>query len=292
MIRSLLATVALVLCFAAPARGGALLLDVPERVGLGQPFEVRVAAQGRLTGLRLDWLGRDLRPEVADGRALALLGTDVLDDTPGTRTLTVRAEVDGKKISETRQVLVAPHKYPVQKLTLPPKMVTPPAEVLARIAREQEDNRRARELQSARRLWTLPLARPVPGELGSVYGAARILNGQPRYPHRGLDFRAAAGDPVRAVAPGRVVLVGDEYYAGRCVFVDHGNGVVSMYFHLSRPEVREGQRVDRGQVLGLVGATGRATGPHLHFSLAVQGCLIDPAPLLESPHPGASPSEE
>lgn len=281
MIRRTLLAILLVLVWCTSARGGALRLEVPERAGLGQPFEVRISAEGRLTGLSLHWLGRDLRPEVREGRAAALLGTDVLDDAPGTRTLTMRAEVDGKRVSETRQVVVAPHKYPVQKLTLPPRMVTPPAEVLARIAREQEDNRRARDVLSGRRLWSLPLARPVPGGLGSVYGAARVLNGQPRNPHRGLDFEARAGEPVRAAASGTVVLVADEYYAGRCVFVDHGNGVVSMYFHLSRAEVREGQRVDRGQVLGLVGSTGRATGPHLHFSLSAQGRLVDPAPLLE-----------
>lgn len=130
------------------------------------------------------------------------------------------------------------------------------------------------------RMWRLPLVRPVQGKVLSVYGAQRILNGKPKNPHRGLDFRSPMGNPVKCVAAGRVILVGDHYYAGNSVYVDHGNGVVSMYFHLSEPMVKEGDEVKRGQTVGLTGMTGRATGPHLHFSLSVLGELVDPAPLF------------
>ena len=242
---------------------------------MGRPFLVRLTSDLPLESVSIHWQGREVVPSISvwNNRhvALAMLGTDVLSQRPGKEDLSVIASVDGKESTLRRTVRVISVDYPTQELTLPEKMVTPPQDVLDRIAAEGVKTSEAKNTVSAQRLWTLPLERPVDGIVLSVYGARRILNGKPKNPHRGLDFRSPMGNPVKSVAAGKVILVGDHYYAGNSVYVDHGNGVVSMYFHLSEPTVKVGDTVERGQTVGLTGMTGRATGPHLHFSLSVLG---------------------
>ncbi len=120
----------------------------------------------------------------------------------------------------------------------------------------------------------------MPGTVSSLFGMKRVFNGQPRGMHRGLDLRGAQGTPIRACADGVVALVDDLYFSGNAVYINHGDGVFSSYLHMSKPLVTPGERVRRGQVVGLVGATGRVTGPHLHLGLMVQGESVDPQPLL------------
>ena len=260
-------------------------LAAPSSVGLGKPFLVRLTAEAPLSGVRVTWMGKTMETPVSTwngkGVALALLGTDVLDAKTGQQTLEVSGLVNGTPRTFRRTVRVHAVDYPRQDLTLPKEMVTPPKEVNDRINEEYRRTSRAKNTTTPARNWVLPLQRPVDGVILSSYGLRRFLNNKPRNPHRGLDFRSAMGNPVLACAAGTVVLVGDHYFAGNSVYVDHGNGVVSMYFHLSRPMVAEGDTVERGQVVGLTGMTGRATGPHLHFSLSVQGRLVDPEPLFD-----------
>ena len=269
----------------APVAAPALVLAAPGKVGVGKAFLVRLTSDLPLESVSIHWQGREVVPSISvwNNRhvALAMLGTDVLSQRPGKEELDVIASVDGKENTLRRTVRVIPVDYPKQELTLPEKMVTPPQDVYDRIAAEGEQTTEAKNTVSAQRMWQLPLFRPVDGIVLSVYGSRRILNGKPKNPHRGLDFRSPMGNPVKCVADGKVILVGDHYYAGNSVYVDHGNGVVSMYFHLSEPTVKEGDEVKRGQTVGLTGMTGRATGPHLHFSLSVLGELVDPAPLFE-----------
>src|SRR5262249_52417398 len=134
---------------------------------------------------------------------------------------------------------------------------------------------------SPERLWRGSFVRPVAGtEAPTGFGARRIINGKPRAPHGGADYSVALGTPVVAANAGRVALVGEYFFPGRLVAVDHGLGLHTLYFHLDTVAVSEGERVDRGQTLGTVGATGRATGPHLHFGAQLGGARIDPAALL------------
>lgn len=126
----------------------------------------------------------------------------------------------------------------------------------------------------------LPFLSPVDGLLSSSFGRRRVLNGERRSPHSGLDIAADTGTPVANPAPGTVTLVGDFYFNGNSVFVDHGGGLISMMCHLSRIDVADGQRVARGDVLGLVGATGRVTGPHLHWSVSMNGNRVDPVQVM------------
>jgi len=270
----------------APSDGSALVLAAPARIGVGQPFLIRLTSDQPLESVALHWQGKVVVPSISvwNNRhvALAMLGSDVLSAKPGEEDLSVIASIGGKESTLRRTVRLVPVKYPEQALTLPPKMVTPPAEVLERIRKERAEVLEALNIVSPQRMWWLPLERPVEGQITSLYGLRRVLNGKPKNPHRGLDFSSPMGNPVKCVADGTVILAGDHYYAGNSVYIDHGNGVISMYFHLSKPIVKVGDTVERGQALGLSGMSGRATGPHLHFSVAVLGKLVDPQPLLES----------
>ena len=271
---------------AAPNTGSAIVLASPSKVGTGQPFIVRLTSDQPLDSVSFHWLGKEVMPSISvwNNRhvAMALLGTDVLNARPGKEELSVIASIDGKENTFRRSVQIVPKDYPKQELTLPKKMVTPPTDVYDKIKADRVETTKAKGTVSAQRNWRLPFQRPVEGKITSLYGLRRILNGKPKNPHRGLDFRSPMGNPIKSTADGIVILVGDHYYAGTSVYVDHGNGVVSMYFHLSKPIVKEGDKVQKGQAIGLSGMSGRATGPHLHFSLSILGKLVDPEPLFKS----------
>lgn len=176
---------------------------------------------------------------------------------------------------------VAPHSYPTQRLTIKDaSKVTPPPEALARIekeARKMADLRNCfRDLAEVDSDFVLP----AKGRLSSRFGLRRILNGQPRNPHAGLDLAIPAGTPVGAAAAGVVLDASDYYYCGQAVFVDHGQGLISLYCHLQQIDVQAGQALRRGERIGLSGASGRATGPHLHWAVYLNGNPVNPELLL------------
>ena len=184
---------------------------------------------------------------------------------------------------ESVTIRIGAYPYPVQNLTLPESQVNLSEEDLARVRRESAAIGRLWGRSGPRR-FTLPLHPPLdPLPQGGRFGSRRVINGQPRSPHSGADYSADAGEPVLAAAEGTVALADHHFFAGNSVFVDHGDGLISMYFHLSRIAVEEGQAVSRGQVIGEVGATGRATGPHLHFGIRWRRARVDPALLLGEP---------
>jgi murein DD-endopeptidase MepM/ murein hydrolase activator NlpD len=160
-------------------------------------------------------------------------------------------------------------------------MVDLDPETERRAVSEGERLRTLYQTITAERLWRGRFVRPVAGtEAPTGFGSRRIINGQPRAPHSGSDYAAERGTPVVAANGGRVALVADFFFPGRLVAVDHGLGLYTLYFHLDSVAVTDGELVDRGQYLGTVGATGRATGPHLHFGVQLAGSRIDPAALL------------
>lgn len=191
---------------------------------------------------------------------------------------------------ETATVGVGKFDYPVQKLTLPRHMVELSPEDLERVRRENREMARLWTTAGPRR-FGLPLGAPLdPLPAGGRFGHRRVINGSPRSPHGGVDYSAPAGRPVLAAADGTVAMVADQFFGGNAVFVDHGDGLVTTYMHLSRVDVAEGQSVRRGERVGAVGSTGRATGPHLHFGVRWRGARVDPALLLGDP--GAIPAIE
>jgi len=168
---------------------------------------------------------------------------------------------------------------PEEHLSLPKRMVSPSAEDLARISREGALlNETFTGLTP--RLWTT-FQRPVDGPVSSVFGKRRYMNGEPKSPHSGTDFRGSAGTPVHAISSGRVALVSEMFYTGQTVVIDHGEGLYSLYAHLSKVLVEEGHEVLKGDVLGKVGSTGRSTGPHLHLTVKLLGERVDPLALLD-----------
>lgn len=182
---------------------------------------------------------------------------------------------------ETARVRVTSYPYKEQRLTVEPGQVNLSAEDLERTRRERARIDALWDLDTPRR-FTLPLTSPLE-EMppGGRFGARRVFNDVPKSPHTGSDYAAPTGTPVRAVADGTVALAEEHFFAGKSVFVDHGDGLISMSFHLSDIAVETGQKVEAGQVIGRVGASGRATGPHLHFGVRWHGARVDPADLFD-----------
>jgi murein DD-endopeptidase MepM/ murein hydrolase activator NlpD len=190
-----------------------------------------------------------------------------------------KIEVDGNAVAFT----IRPKQYPEQRLHLEnPRMVTPNAEDEARIEKEQLLSGPAWKAWPEGLVPTLSFRQPTPGGLTSSFGLRRILNGEPRSPHAGLDIKAPTGQAVHAPADGVVVLTGDFFFSGNAVFLAHGEGVVSLFAHLSKISVKQGQVVKVGDLLGRVGRTGRATGPHLHWALSLNNARVDPRIFLKT----------
>lgn len=188
-----------------------------------------------------------------------------------------------------RSLSIEPREYAIQRIDgLPPKKVTPDPEALARIRQESAAAAAARRTDDPRLDFLVDFIWPARGPISGVYGSQRILNGEPRRPHYGVDVAAPTGTPVIAPAPGVVTLAHpDMYFSGGTLILDHGHGLSSSFLHLSRIEVREGQRVEQGQKIGEIGATGRVTGPHLDWRMNWFRERIDPQ-LLVGPMPAAS----
>ena len=176
---------------------------------------------------------------------------------------------------------VVPKQFATRQLTVAPQYVNPAPEALARIQQEAARTTTIFETQTPQRFWRGSFLAPVPGKATSSFGRRSVFNGHPRSPHSGADFRAIEGTPVTAPNRGRVVLRSDLYFSGNCVILDHGLGLYSFFAHLSGFAVAEGDLVDAGDVVGYVGATGRVTGPHLHWTVRLNTARVDPLSLME-----------
>lgn len=211
------------------------------------------------------------------GRWQALVGID-LDQPAGDYVLTATA--DGGVAKGERPLTVTPHKFAERTLKVNPDFVNPPKAVLARIQEESRFLQALYDAPAPHRLWEGPFRRPVPHRANSRFGVRSVFNGERRNPHAGTDFLSPAGTPILAPNAGRVVAARDLYFSGRTVILDHGLGLFSQLAHMSRIDVAEGDVVTAGQVVGLVGATGRVTGAHLHWGLRAGTARVDALSLL------------
>lgn len=205
-------------------------------------------------------------------RWLAAVGIP-LDALAGAASVTVS---DGRTIT----FHISDHAYPEQRLKVGQSYVTPSEEALQRIAKERKIIVAALTNWRDTMIGSVSLRAPVDGPRSSSFGLRRFFNDQPRSPHKGMDIAANTGEPVGAARDGVVTATGNYYFNGNTVIVDHGQGYVTMYCHLSKIVVEEGQAVATGEQLGAIGATGRVTGPHLHFGTYLNGTAVDPAILL------------
>ena len=260
------------------------------------PADVAIAASARETAWRAG------RPHADDARVLGrarvrafdraalpfqidpatwrvLVGID-LDTAPGTYAVAIDAGPSSTAVHKTYSLVVGPKKFATRKLTVDENFVNPPANMQERIARESARLAELWQHSTPAKLWNGPFVRPVPQEANSAFGTRSIFNGQPRSAHSGADFLSPAGTPIKAPNAGQVVLAEELYYSGNTVIIDHGLGLYSLFAHLSVIDVRPGVAVATGDIVGKVGATGRVTGPHLHWMVRVGGARVDPLGLL------------
>jgi murein DD-endopeptidase MepM/ murein hydrolase activator NlpD len=208
-----------------------------------------------------------------------LVGID-LATRPGEYIVTIEASRPaGPALTAIHRLRVSRTLFPTRRLQVAEPYVNPPAGMVERIQREAQRLRALFEYVTPRR-WDGPFLAPVNDNPTNNFGARSVFNGQPRNPHAGVDFTSPEGTPVRAPNAGQIVLAEDLFFTGNTVIVDHGLGLYSLFAHLSRIDVEHGQAVEPGETVGLVGATGRATGPHLHWAVRLSGARVNPFSLI------------
>lgn len=253
----------------------------PEMVVAGSPELIRVNAPAGAT-VEGEWLDRKLEFfRGRDGQAWYALGGVDVESPAGPSTLHISARTAANTpIDLSRTVEIRPALYRTSALTVAPKFVEPGPEELERIKAESELKDKVFAASATEPLWSGSFRVPVRAARTDSFGTRRTFNGELASIHKGMDFRAVTGTPARAANSGVVVLARPLYYEGNCVAIDHGLGLFTISMHLSRIDVHEGERVSLGQRIGLSGATGRVTGPHLHWAVRWEGAFLDPAKLL------------
>ena len=246
----------------------------------GSAVKVEIPNEPRVTSVQVVWRAKKVPAFQAGDVWTTILGID-LNLKPGKQRADALLTVYGGRV-EKREITinVVPKKYPTTELKV--------AERFVRLS-EADQKRAAREAREVGAIYSRmttdlvpaePFSVPIPGVTGRNFGERRVFNGVPRSPHSGADLRAATGTPVHSTNRGRVVLAKPLFYSGNTVIVDHGLGIYSLYAHLSRTDVKRGDEVKNGQIIGLAGATGRVTGPHLHWAMRAQGARVDPFSLV------------
>ncbi|HME33562.1 MAG TPA: M23 family metallopeptidase [Terriglobales bacterium] len=273
-----------------PAIGREAFDDIswnPRPIKVGAPCLFKVELSATPSSVKAKWQGRDLVFFPAGSRHVwyGLAGVDV-EATPGTDRLELEATMpDGQVVRAVREIQVQPSTYKTERLKVPERFVQPDAETLKRIEADKEAKREAFSHQIPTPEWSGNFRAPVNSSASEGFGTRRTFNGKLASIHRGLDYHAPEGTPIRAANGGTVVLAQELFYEGNCVILDHGEQFMTLYMHLSKIQVAPGETVKQGQQIGLSGATGRATGPHLHVAVRWQGAYLDPAQLWLLPLP-------
>jgi murein DD-endopeptidase MepM/ murein hydrolase activator NlpD len=267
--------------YAQPEPNNQTAALTPALVVAGSPELIRVIAPN-VDKVEGEWLGRKLQFFPGrDGRSwIALAGVDV-EGPVGSFTLRITERLATGATRDVSQAIeVHPAHYRTGSLSVQPKFVEPDPDELKQIAADSDVKAKAFAASAAEPLWRGSFHAPVRAAPTDSFGTRRMFNGKLASIHKGMDFRAPKGTVVRAANSGVVVLARPLYYEGNCVIIDHGLGLYTLSMHFSRIDVHEGQRVAAGDRLGLSGATGRVTGPHLHWAVRWQGAYLDPAKLL------------
>jgi len=280
LIAALLMSLAESTAGATPARWK--LAQQPVRVVNGAPIVFRVTTPTPVRTLSGKWLGHEIYFSFDEGQKawFALAGAS-LETKPGVYPIGLSGETAaGTPITYQQGISVWLQHYPRAILKVPGRYTAPSPEELRQIEQDKQIKAQAFQTLSADREWKGTFARPVKAEISDVFGVQRVFNGKVQSTHQGLDFRVPPGTPVAAVNRGRILLARRLFFEGNCVVIDHGQGLLTLYLHLSKFLVREGNMVEKDQPIALSGGTGRATGPHLHLAVRWQGVYLNPAGLL------------
>lgn len=247
----------------------------------GQALQLAFADETGLESIALEWSERVVPFVQTEQGWFTVIGVD-LDTPSGSYPVEVSfSYLDGRQRIETETIEVQSKSFPTTELTVAPGFVQLSPENQERAARESREIGAVYATLTPAAHWSEPFQVPIPGATGGRnFGHRRVFNGEPRAPHSGADLSATTGTEIHAANAGRVVLAKDFFFNGNAVFVDHGLGVYTMYLHLSEILVDVGDFVERGQVVGLAGATGRVTGPHLHWGARILDARVDPFSLL------------
>jgi len=279
-------SLALALALLAPA---ARAQPAPPRLSIvsravqrGELILVVVDDNDAKTPPKARFLKRDLEffPAASTGTWLAFIGLDLDASTGPAKLRAVLRDAKGKTVRATEELTVTAGNFPTEELKVEQRYVTPPKSDTERAEAEAATLHELFVHGEQKRLFEGRFDSPIPGAMTARFGERRIFNGEPRAPHSGMDLRAKKGTPVRAPAAGRVVLAGALYFAGKTIVLDHGLGLTTTYAHLSKMLVKKDDMVKKGQVIGRVGATGRVTGPHLHWALKFHEARVDPFSLV------------
>jgi murein DD-endopeptidase MepM/ murein hydrolase activator NlpD len=232
--------------------------------------------------IRCTWANQSIKfyHDKVNEISFAFLGID-LEEPPGRKFLEITV-IDTNNIESIHKIdfKVLKKDYPIQRISLPESQVTLSKTDLERHKREKAILEKAFTDASPQKFWQKSFIIPVEGKVSTPFGVRRILNNKPKSPHSGIDFKASLGTPVAASSNGIVAFTGDHFFSGKSLYIDHGMGIFSMYFHLSSISVTKGDKVTKGQTVGRVGSTGRATGPHLHWGIRVNNQRVDPLSFL------------
>jgi murein DD-endopeptidase MepM/ murein hydrolase activator NlpD len=249
----------------------------------GSPLIFIVKPPVRLRSLSGTWLDHEVffNRDAAGGNWFGLAGLS-LETRPGTYTLDLSGtSADGKEISFQRKLRIHSAKYPTIAVTVAKKFTEPSAQQLQQINEDQAVKQERFRSVDPEREWSGKFRPPVNATISDVFGTRRTFNGKVQSTHQGLDYAVPSGTAVSALNTGTVLLARPLYFEGNCVVLDHGQGLLTLYLHLSEFKVKEGEHVERGQEIGVSGATGRATGPHLHVAVRWQGVYLNPATLMK-----------
>jgi len=254
----------------------------PARVVNGSPVLFRVTTPKPVDALSGKWLGHEISFSFEESQKVwyGLAGAS-LETKPGIYPLELSAETAaGKPLTYKQGIRVQRQRYPKVTLTVPGRYTAPDPEQLKVIERDRQVKAEAFKTVTADREWKGSFQAPVKANISDVFGVQRVFNGAVQSTHQGLDFRVTTGTAVAAINSGTILLARPLYFEGNCVVIDHGQGLLTLYLHLSEIRVKEGDHVTKGQNIGQSGGTGRATGPHLHLAVRWQGVYLNPAALL------------
>ncbi len=263
------------------------VVDQPIRLVNGTPVLFRVTTPKPVGNLSGNWLGHDIRFSFdASSKSWFALAGVSQETKPGEYPLKLHAETSsgksaGPPISFEKEIRVERQRYPRVLLKVPGRYTAPSPEDQREIAQDKETKAAVFKTVSDEREWNGSFAAPVSAEISDVFGVERVFNGSVQSTHQGLDFRVPSGTQVAAVNRGHVILARPLFFEGNCIVIDHGQGLLTLYLHLSKFLVKEGDEVTKGQPIGISGGTGRATGPHLHLAVRWQGVYLDPQALLK-----------